>query len=901
MEPVNTIYLIHHSHTDIGYTSDQPVVWDLQERFIDEALHLADKYADSPRDGAFRWTVESTVVLSNWLKYASSIQIDRFIQLEKAGRIEVTGMFANLTPLFDMDQLVESVQLIGQLRRDYGFTIRHAMNCDVNGESWSLVDVLRGAGIRSFSMAVNSAVGGFPFKQRPYPFWWQGPSGNKILAHLGFPYDKGWNFGIGHDKEALANQWWPTLRSHLKAIDYPLSAVWIQSFHPFGDNGSAYEGFVKFIDEWNAEDRELRLKLATPSQWVDAIANDLDKLPTHSGDWTDYWNFGCGSSAREQRINRASRDRLRSADGLYAAVSAANGDRKTSADRSMTRYRQPAWWNLNLYDEHTWGADISIWAPDCDDTASQWNHKAALAYQARSLSLMLQRDGLAELGRLVQREDSSDLLVYNPLPWPVKAGGRVLQHVIHPRGDHADATAGRHFQDHDIIFDLLAERASTGPLPDFSADPGFRYLLPVEVPGYGYTVVSAADLLHPKDVTTTHSETVLENSRFRVRMDMEKGGIASLYDKQLDHEWVDIASPYGCNRFLHEQVALPEEGADQQHPSPRDLICKLDWTHTGVEIQTGWKKNPPFERRGPECVTAYRVYSTPLGQVAVQHLKAPGIAGMLRQSVFLPKDGDYIEVESAWEMGVSTYPEATYLPFHLNLPNATVHLDLGGQGMQPGVDQLPGSCADYYTVQRWVDFSDGERGLVIATPDTPEVMLGGFHLADELLSFHLDQPLLLAWVTNNYWMTNFRAHQPGQVRARFCLLPYAGPFDEVRAHRFGAESALAQPIAQSLGESPAVGSHLPPTGSLLHLPQGDVLTLHIKHADQGNQMVLRLYNPTGQEQEAEVGSGLLQIWSAELCDLFENAIRQVDVEEGTVRLKIQARELVVLRLAAGVV
>ncbi len=458
MDPIKTIYLIHHSHTDVGYTSDQPVVWDLQERFIDEALHLADKYAGSTSDGAFRWTVESTSVLSNWLQHASNAQIDRFIQLEKAGRIEVTGMFANLTPLFDMDQLVESIQLVGQLRRDYGFTIRHAMNCDVNGESWSLVDVLRGAGIRSFSMAVNSAVGGFPFKRRPYPFWWQGPSGNKILAHLGFPYDKGWIFGIGHDKEALANHWWPTLRDHLNAIDYPLSAVWVQSFHPFGDNGSAYEGFVKFIDEWNAEGRELRIKLATPSQWYDAIAKDLDKLPTHSGDWTDYWNFGCGSSAREQRINRASRDRLRSADGLHAAVSAANGDRKTSADRSMARYRTPAWWNLNLWDEHTWGADISVWAPYCDDTASQWNHKAELAYQARSLSLMLQRDGLAELGKLVPRKDSGDLLVYNPLPWPVKAGGRVPLHVIQQRGDRADATAGRHFQDHDIVFDLLAER-----------------------------------------------------------------------------------------------------------------------------------------------------------------------------------------------------------------------------------------------------------------------------------------------------------------------------------------------------------------------------------------------------------------------------------------------------------
>ena len=36
MSKVETVYLIHHSHTDIGYTHDQPIVWDLHGRFIEE-------------------------------------------------------------------------------------------------------------------------------------------------------------------------------------------------------------------------------------------------------------------------------------------------------------------------------------------------------------------------------------------------------------------------------------------------------------------------------------------------------------------------------------------------------------------------------------------------------------------------------------------------------------------------------------------------------------------------------------------------------------------------------------------------------------------------------------------------------------------------------------------------
>ena len=38
MPQIETLYLVHHSHTDVGYTHDQPIVWELHTRFIDEAL-----------------------------------------------------------------------------------------------------------------------------------------------------------------------------------------------------------------------------------------------------------------------------------------------------------------------------------------------------------------------------------------------------------------------------------------------------------------------------------------------------------------------------------------------------------------------------------------------------------------------------------------------------------------------------------------------------------------------------------------------------------------------------------------------------------------------------------------------------------------------------------------------
>ena len=50
--------------------------------------------------------------------------------------------------------------------------------------------------------------------------------------------------------------------------------------------------------------------------------------------------------------------------------------------------------------------------------------------------------------------------------------------------------------------------------------------------------------------------------------------------------------------------------------------------------------------------------------------------------------------------------------------------------------------------------------------------------------------MLLAWLTNNYWSTNFQADQGGRIRFRFWLLPSPS--------RLPGES-----VAEALGRMPA--------------------------------------------------------------------------------------------------
>jgi len=908
---IETIYLVHHSHTDIGFTSDPPVVWDMQARFVDEALDLAERHADQSGEGAFRWTVETTAILQYWLRHASTAQIDRLIRLEKAGRVEVTGMFLNITPLYDADQLIESLQAVGELRRTYGFDIRHAMNCDVNGENWPLVDLLLDAGIEGFTMAINTHFGG-PVRPRPLPFRWQGPSGRTLPAYNGWTYDKGWTFGIGRSVQEFGETWWPRAQSHLDEIGYPLPILMLQSYHPFGDNGSAFD-FTPFIDEWNAGGGQPKIVFATPRIWWEAVRPYQDKLPILRGDWTDYWNFGAISSAREQAINRQSRARLREADGLHAvthalAKSSEAGGKRLWSRTCYERYRGQAWWSLNVWDEHTWGADVALRQPYSDDTASQWNHKAHQAYTARSLSLLLRRDGLGDLARYVPRDSRDDLLIYNPLPWEREIAGVLRPEQIRQRGRDDDGTAGRHHLERQYVPRYFPEY-----LPELAKNHLPQVLLkPTRVPGYGYAVLSRDDLIVSGDQaskdTTFHHQRIaqslvevgeaaaVENHRYRVTLDRERGGVVSLFDKQLGCEWVDQARGYPLHGYVHEEVA------DRAHEWPRSLLYTQDWSVPQAEIPIGWKTGWNARRNVPAQVVAHQVYRTPLGTAVVQTLKADGCAGLLTQRLFLPAHADYVDCESWWEQGLDAHPEAAYLVFPFDVPNATARLDLGGQAMEAESDQLPGVCRDYFTAQGWVDLSNGERGVTIALPDNPLVMLDGFHFGDYQQQFKLKHATLLGWVSNTYWETNFRAHQPGRVAAHYRLYPHAGPFDEARAHRWGLETAYDEPVVQPLCEpmvnlSSGAPSGAPRSGSLLQLPQPPVLTLHVKPASDGNGVVVRLLNASDAPQRAVIGSGLLRIDSAAVCDLFESARDPLTVTDGRVELDLAPRRVKVVRLS----
>jgi hypothetical protein len=891
---LDEIWVLHHSHTDIGFTLDQPILWEMQRRFIDAAIDAAEEYADDSGPHAFKWVVETMAPLLYWLDHSSDRQIERFQALEKAGRIEVGGAFLNAVPLVDTADYAEMLQPIARLRRDYGFLITHVQNADVNGHNWPLVDVLRAAGIESFSMAINVHYGGAPF-ERPGLFHWQGPSGQSIPVLNNLRYIAADYAGIPWGPHKLEEQV-PVLERLLTEVGWPLPFVLLQGTAFGGDNGTAELEYCNFIRKWNASrGGRPRLRMVTWREFWDAAAPALANAPLHAGDWTDFWNFGTLSSAKETAVARRARSRLRTADLLHAGLHGlgVGADDDTSGADYPARdprtllattpgYRQEAWRDLETWHEHTWGSCAAC-DVDTEHASSLWHHKAHLAWNAHSLSLLLAQDGAAELGIRSTRRDDDVVVLYNPLPWDRTVAGDII-----PKSCCYDMTRR---------VNLRRKNDPSSSRLDQSADYGPTYRLhPVAVPACGYTMVPEEKLqMAPVTAATEQEsgETMIEDSLRRVVFDAETGGIVSWFDKQLACELIDTQSPWRWGSVIHEEVDRCAQGdprAQFYGPISGGVLEKATWNPE-------WKAT----RRSHSRLLKHTVRAWPDATDVEQVVEVPGLASPVTLTFTFPRHENTLELRGSWTMGFDTWPESTYVAMPFAIPDAVVHCDVGGVGIEPGRQQLEGTCRDYFHLQNWADLSGPGLGVTIATPENPLAQFGDFHFAHYQKEFALERATFLGWITSNYWSTNFPGHQPGRVTARYHIRPHDG-YEESSAHRFGMEAAMPC-VVQNAREASRPETPLPRSGSLLKLPDLPVLTQQVLPAGWAGAgesgILLRLVNASDQPQAADVGSGILHIAKAFACDLFGEEQETLLVDNGTARVELAPRQQMTIRLIVG--
>ncbi len=711
---IRQVDIVHHTHTDIGYTELPSVIRDLQKRYLDAAIDSCKS------DKSFRWTVEVLVGLDDWWRSAPLARRNELLALVQTGQMDVMALPFNQTAFLNALQWRQMMSWI-PASRWRALKIRAAMQNDVNGFPRAGAMALLDRNIHHLLMGINADSGGPPF-QRPSAFWWKMPDGRRLFVWLGEHYGTAMRYveparqglRLRADEQSVRAAH-KTFTDHMRALEaegYDYERLILTFTHPANyDNGSPYPSLAPFIVAWNKLGLQPSLRLATATEAVLEMEKSVGaRIPELEGEWTDWWANGDASGPRELAASRVAKRYM------SAAMSPVWGPMPLQTGPAVEEILR----DLCLYDEHTWGASSSISAPYSLRTLAQYGEKSDLAYKPMGFAeKLLLRRVRAKIDPLPEA-----LYVVNSAPAEVSGWASISAAAL-PRESRS-----------------LADTA-TGAKIDLTREGGqFRFWME-KLPAHSMRSFRPDPAAAEASSPSTNPVVRLDSNGWPQSV-VWPGMRKPLFEGSLgDFLCVGVIPP-ADRRTIAQLHANPDA-------AKREEIRKKSFRQTAAEYGQA------------------QLRETPNTLIYTQEMRHARLAEA-RRSVELSKREPRARISVRFDRLSSLSPEVLFLAFALPEGSPLPVMSSGGVPYTPYRDQLKGSCRDYFTMDGWAHYPATDGHWLWVTRDAPLVAIGGPHVVERHQSEPADRHRMLAMVFDNCWHTNFVADSHGTMEFQFDLI-----------------------------------------------------------------------------------------------------------------------------------
>ncbi len=578
--------------------------------------------------------------------------------------------------------------------------------------------------------------------QAPFPppagFWWKMPDGRKILVWQSFPYWYGYNFfhekdwrlvqaqasntqfhtpGIGdifksdessvRKARSLCIEKIKSMREEGYAYDFIAVSVTNQWRI---DNDGPFPPLVDFIKKWNTLGLKPQLRLTTASDAMKRIEKKLGKdTPVFEGEWPDWWAFGGAAFPREMKASRLA--------GNYAeaALSPVWGGNSEKADREVESIERL----LCRYYEHTFTSNKSSSDPYGLFNQEHLSEKNIYAYRP-----------------------------YEQAKW------------------------------------LLAQRIRNL----FTDEPEGLYI--INTGDSDYTGWIDLDTISFREID------------YKSVTDTETGRSWKLYGSQRNVRfWVNGLKPHSFKRFL---LSKEPTGVEDSLPEPAIEVDKNGWPRSiiwesmpqplflgdigkflSLESLVGRKIEPEIWNEQDSTQRSRKVKEstkqvsaaaqmtsrreTPFTLIFIQEFEHPRIK-QGKRILEVWKNEPRISLDIHLNRLSSSNPEIFYIDFPLPEQEAFPVTSNGGEAFRPYLDQIPGTCTDFFTIDGWVNYPAPSGSWLWSSRDAVLVSFSSPQLAAKRLSPPAHMNKILAMVYNNMWEVNFLDDCPGNMEFHFDLV-----------------------------------------------------------------------------------------------------------------------------------
>jgi alpha-mannosidase len=365
----------------------------------------------------------------------------------------------------------------------------------------------------------------------------------------------------------------------------------------------------------------------------------------------------------------------------------------------------------------------------------------------------------------------------------------------------------------------------------------------VTVPPLGYTTVEAASEAATWPGLIAAAD-VLENEILRVEFGHD-GSIHSVYDKECGREALSAGCP--ANR-----LAVYEDFGD------------------------AWDFAMDYDERAPDHFTSQSVEAFIDGPRAVVRRVYRFGDSTLTQDVVLTAGSRRIDFVTRADWNEANKMLRTSFPVAVHATEATCEIQFGNL-RRPTHQNTTWDLARFEVcAQKWVDLSD--RGYGVA-------LLNDCKYGHKLRGSVLDLNLLRS--------PGFPDPKADRAHHEFTysLFPHSGDYAAGGVVQAGYELNVPLNVSEV---APHAGG-LPTEGSFMQVSVPNVIVETVKKAEDGDDMIVRLYEAHGASGPARVSFGF-PIASVSIVDLMEENPREIAVSEDVVELVFEPFEVLTLKI-----
>jgi alpha-mannosidase len=389
--------------------------------------------------------------------------------------------------------------------------------------------------------------------------------------------------------------------------------------------------------------------------------------------------------------------------------------------------------------------------------------------------------------------------------------------------------------------------------------------MPVTVPPMGYKAVDAASGMTPEAnfAGVSYGETYIENDLLRVEFGRD-GAIASIYDKRADREVIPAGA--AANRLavyadLGDAWDFPMDYAEQ---TPRHL-----------ELVSARAR-----RDGPRAVMqqAYLLGHSELRQEIVLTAGSPRL--------------DFVS-DLHWREPQSML--RTSFPVAVHAEDAAFEIQFGHIRRPTHRNTTWDLARDEVAAHKWVDLSQRDYGVALLNDCKYGHKVKGTVIDLNLLrSVPYPGPRLVQ-------DSDVRPGEPHHAYTDQCdhtftyaLYPHLGDLVEGRV----VQAAYAMNVPLRIVKASAHAGKLPVEASFLQMDAPNVVIEAVKRAEDGDDVILRLYEGEHRGAKAVLRFGFpaLAAWEA---DLLEEPLTPLSLKDGEVSLEIAPFEIKTVRVRAA--